>query len=82
MEKVNSAHCNVENKIVLTHLATVLNMFFVTFNMVDMSIKCIKNIKIVFELLLFIRINIIIIQCSNKDKGNLLLWENLLLQKD
>ena len=30
------------------------------FNMVDMSIKCIKNIKIVFELLLFIRINIII----------------------
>ena len=35
-------------------------MFFVTFNMVDMSIKCIKNIKIVFELLLFIRINIII----------------------
>ena len=57
-------------------------MFFVTFNMVDMSIKCIKNIKRVFELLLFIRINIIIIQCSNKDKGNLLLWENLLLQKD
>lgn len=57
-------------------------MFFVTFNMVDMTIKCIKNIKIVFELLLFIRINIIIIQCSNKDKGNLLLWENLLLQKD
>lgn len=57
-------------------------MFFVTFNMVDMTIKYIKNIKIVFELLLFIRINIIIIQCSNKDKGNLLLWENLLLQKD
>ena len=57
-------------------------MFFVTFNMVDTTIKCIKNIKIVFELLLFIRINIIIIQCSNKDKGNLLLWENLLLQKD
>ena len=57
-------------------------MFFVTFNIVDMTIKCIKNIKIVFELLLFIRINIIIIQCSNKDKGNLLLWENLLLQKD
>ena len=50
--------------------------------MVDMTIKYIKNIKIVFELLLFIRINIIIIQCSNKDKGNLLLWENLLLQKD
>ena len=57
-------------------------MLFVTSNIVDTTIKCIKNIKIVFELLLFIRINIIIIQCSNKDKGNLLLWENLLLQKD
>ena len=57
-------------------------MLFVTPNIVDTAIKCIKNIKIVFELLLFIRINIIIIQCSNKDKGNLLLWENLLLQKD